>query len=209
LEREEISVFYINVMYKSSDCHANAIVVHPQRNSIYYIEPSVYDDDDGINIHILDRLKTIVNHHSGREWDLLYNAKIQGDDSFCASWVQICIGMIIANPHVDGIMLIMSLMSHRTYPLRYTILILWLYYMRKKLTEGARTVEYYINPENKDTVMGEYKEYYPNFMDEEIEEQYNDDIPLMEQVLEELDKDYTIDSMFLLNEDNIQLPKIN
>jgi len=213
LESEEISIFYITIIYKSGNSHANAIVVCPHLHNIYYIEPAVEDEDededDGINIHILDRLKTITDHQPGRAWGLRHIMQIQGDDSFCASWVQICVVMIIANPGIDGTMLIRLLMSNRTYSLRYTILILWMYYVRKRLTQGHYTVEYCLHPNNKDTVIGEYKKHYSNFTDDEIEKKYNDDIPLMGQILEILNTESAMDPDYLLNENNIQLPEIN
>jgi len=202
IESEEISVFYISIKYESYG-HSNAVVVHPRHSNIYYIEPHGYRY---VDTHIMVKLKGIADQHTGRVWDLKYNMQIQGDDPLCASWVRICVAMIIVNPGLDGIALITSLMSSKTYSLRYTILILWLYHLIKKLTQGPRTVEYYVDPDNKDIIIGEYKKHYLNYTDDEIISKYNDDIPAVRRIFDILGANSALNPDYLPNENNIQIP---
>jgi len=188
LDRKEISVFHIS-LFGDTERHANAIVVHPHLSSIYYIEPH------GIGrviYPIIDKLKLITDQHY-RRWDWSFNNQIQSEDPYCVLWVRLCITMIITNPRCNGIGLITSLLSNIDDSPRYTILRLWIFYLRNNLMRGDRTVEYYTNIDNKSSVKSEYKEYYSHFTDDEIEKRYNYDMPYMKRVLEILNMDSPTD----------------
>jgi len=196
LDSEEISVFYITTRY-TANRHANAIVVHPRYNRIYHIEPH---GGGRANTFITNVLRHIAYNHTKQSWSIEFNFQIQGDDLFCASWVHMCVAMIIANPCKNGIDLITSLMSDPAYLIRYTMLMLWLFYVRERLTQGDRTVKYYLNPDNKDTVIGEYKKHYSDYTNDEIEQRYIDDMPIMEEISSLLDANDIAHSMFNINE---------
>jgi len=200
LDSEEISVFGVSIAGVRYD-HANAIIVHPKLNNIYYIEPYGGEKAD---THFTNKLKIITDNH-GR-WNWRFNYQIQANDPFCVSWVGICVAMIIANPYKDGIELISLLMldEYKAYSLRYTILVLWLYYVREKLTQGTRAIKHYVDPNYKHMVMGEYRSQYSSILtDEEVERKYNYDMPLLKEILEILNKDSLEGPNAAFNIDNI------
>jgi len=199
LGSEEISVFDIT-KYNKGSYHANAIIVHPKLNNIYYIEPH---GSKMVDTYFTDKLKIITDSHG--VWNWKFNYQIQADDHFCASWVKLCVAMIAVNPYKDGIELISLLMldEYESYSLRHTILVLWLYYVREKLTQGTRAIKHYIDPNYKHMVVGEYKSHYSVLTDEEIERKYNDDIPLLREILEILNENSLGDSNAIFTIDNI------